>query len=283
MKKINITLIATLISICSFSQTFKLNKSTGKLVVFLGKVNIEGYDGKEIIFSTNSSDYEEDERAKGLRAIDASGLDDNSGIGLNITEKQSSIEVRAIGKKNEKNFTIKVPSNMAVRCEFDKAIGSGTIKIKNVTGEVEVAVVYNRVVLENLSGPLTISTTYGKLDCSLTANPKGPISLVAPYGHVDLSVDPNIKANVNLYAPYGDIFASSDIKIDIDKKDSDMVSYSSSSVKGKINGGGLALSIKSNWGKIYLRKIGDLKKINEDADTRNKVNRNATININEDN
>lgn len=274
MKKISLFLIAMLTTFCNFSQTYKLNKSTGKLVVLLGKVNIEGYSGKEIIFTTNNSHYEEDERAKGLRAIDASGLDDNSGIGLNILEKQNSIEVRAIGKKSEKYFTIKVPNTMAVKCEFDKAIGSGTIKLKNLNGEVEIAVVYNNVVIENVSGPLTISTTYGKLDCSLNSNPKGPISLIAPYGHVDLSVDPNIKANVNLYAPYGDIYASSDIKIDIEKKEGDMVSYSSNSVKGKINGGGLLLSIKSNWGKIYLRKLGDLKKIQHAGNDKNDINEN---------
>lgn len=260
MKKIVAALIAIVLTVNGFSQTYKLNKATGKLVVYLGKVTIEGYDGSEIIFSNSNNNNDDDERAKGLRAIDGSGLDDNSGIGLNVTEKQNVIEVRGIGKKAEKNYKIKVPKAISIKCEFEKAIGSGTITVKNVSSEIEIAVVYNSVVIENVTGPLTVTSTYGKIDGSLSDNPKGPISLVSPYGHVDLAVDPSIKANVSLYSPYGEILASNDIKIDIEKQ-GEMTNYSASTVKGKINGGGLNLSIKSNWGKIYLRKKGDVQKL----------------------
>lgn len=276
MKKLLLLILALPLVTFSFSQTYKINKSTGKIILYLGKVDVIGYDGTEIVFTNNKNNSYEDERSKGLRAIDASGLEDNSGIGLNITEKSNVIEVRSIGKKGDKNYTIKVPKGMSVKSEFQNAIGNGTISISKITGEIEVAVVYNNVVLKDITGPLTVTSTYGKIDCRLSINPKGPISIVAPYGYIDLSIDTLIKANINLYAPYGEIFASNDIKIDMEKKNEDQSHYTSAAIKGKINGGGLALSLKSNWGKIYLRKLDDIKKLNGSR----QISRNSDLHYN---
>ena len=51
---------------------------------------------------------------------------------------------------------------------------------------------------------------------------------------------------------YGEIYAAPDFKIDIDRS-TDMVRYSDR-VSGKINGGGISIDLKANYGKVYLRK-----------------------------
>jgi hypothetical protein len=38
------------------------------------------------------------------------------------------------------------------------------------------------------------------------------------------------------------------------EKSGDYVKYNNDQVKGKINGGGADLSLKSSYGKVYLRK-----------------------------
>ena len=51
---------------------------------------------------------------------------------------------------------------------------------------------------------------------------------------------------------YGEIFASPDFKIEVEK-DSEMVRYSDR-ISGKINGGGMNIDFRSDYGKIYFRK-----------------------------
>ncbi len=49
MKKYLVVSVLGIFSLCSLSaQDFKLAKTSGKLVVNLSRVEIEGYDGKEL-------------------------------------------------------------------------------------------------------------------------------------------------------------------------------------------------------------------------------------------
>src|SRR5215217_1016783 len=105
-------LILTFVGVFSLAllqaQEYKLTKSSGKLVINLPSVRVEGYSGNEILFSSSATDREEDERAKGLRPINGSGLEDNTGLGINVTEKGTTYEVSPVTAKSE-TITIKVP------------------------------------------------------------------------------------------------------------------------------------------------------------------------------
>ncbi len=239
------------------AQEFKLNKSTGKLVINLSSVKVEGYNGTEIIFSSPKSDKEEDERAKGLRPINGSGFTDNTGLGISVVEKGNAIEVNQVSQRGGE-VKIKVPKGMAISYEYSKVMSAGKASFKNLEGELELSVQYNNVELENITGPLTAKAIYGSIDAKFSDNLKGPVSVVSIYGHVDVSIPATAKANLNLKTSYGEILAASDLKIDLEKSsNSDMVSYNNNNVKGKMNGGGTEISLRSDYKKIYLRKSGN--------------------------
>src|SRR5690606_31519893 len=113
--------------------------------------------------------------------------------------------------------------------------------------------VHNGVHLENVTGPLTIKTVHGAIEATLGSNMKSPLSLASAHGLIDITVPATTKANVNLSTSYGEIFVDPAIKIEFDEK-SDWVKYGSSKINGKINGGGLDLSLSSAHGNIYIRK-----------------------------
>lgn len=255
MKKIIFsTILALLVTAASFAQEYKLAKSTGKIIITTPGVTVEGYDGNEIIFTGREKSGEEDERAKGLRPINASGLQDNTGLGVNVVDKGATVEVTPVGKSSNK-LKIKIPKGMSVFYSFSKVMENSTASFKNIEGEIEVSVQYNKVDLENVTGPLTIKAVYGGVDVKFGQNIKGPISLVSVYGHVDVSMATTTKANLKLNTSWGEILASSDFKIEIEKSGSgDMVSYSDNHIKGKLNGGGVDMTLTSSYGKVYLRK-----------------------------
>jgi hypothetical protein len=255
MKRYFILTLAAMFALATGqAQEYKLAKSTGKLVINLPSVRVEGYNGNEIIFSNANGGRDEDERAKGLKPINGSGLEDNTGLGINVSDKGGSYEVNGVTARGHA-ITIKVPKGVAVSYAYSKVMNSGKASFKNIEGELEISVQYNSIELENVTGPLTAKALYGGIDAKFSDNIKGPISIVSIYGHVDVEIPAATKANLKMKTSHGEIFASGDLKIEMEKSSNgEMVSYSNNDVKGKLNGGGTEFTLRSDYGKIYLRK-----------------------------
>lgn len=233
------------------AQEYKVAKSTGRLEIHLGRVTVEGHNGNEIIFSSKDGKDEKDERAEGLRPINSLGLDDNTGLGINVAVKGDVIEVNQLKKMNAPDVKILVPKGVIVFFEHESQYGGEGV-FRNMENEIEVSVQYNSIELENVTGPLTVKAIYGGVDATFGSNIKGPISIVSVYGHVDVAFPETTKANLKLSTSYGEILVAPEFKIEIDKTGS-MVNYSDK-ISGKLNGGGINIDLTANYGKIYMRK-----------------------------
>lgn len=248
MKNIIIAFAALLITGSAWAQEFKISKSTGRLVINIGKVTVEGYTGNEIIFTSKDRDRKSDERAKGLKEINGLGLEDNTGLGINVEDKGTTVVVRQLKKMNSPEIRIMVPKGVTIAYEFDSQYGGG-VSFRNVESEIEVAAQYNSIELVNVTGPLTVKTIYGNVEATFEQNVKGPLSIVSVYGYADVTLPANIKANIKMSTSYGELYAAPDFKIDVDRSLDD-----ENRVSGKINGGGMNIDIGSSYGKVYLRK-----------------------------
>ena len=252
MKNKNI-LIAGLIGLIAgvvHAQEFKVAKTSGRLEINLGRVTVEGHSGNEIIFSSNDGEKDKDERAAGLKEINSLGLDDNTGLGINVDDKGGVVTVRQLKKMNSPKVKILVPKGVIISFNHDSQYGGSAI-FKNTENEIEISAQYNNIELENCSGPLTVKTIYGHVEATFDAS-KGPISIVSVYGFVDVTLPAATKANLKLSTSYGEIYVAPDFKIEIDRQ-GDMVRYSDR-ITGKINGGGMDIDLNCNYGKVYLRK-----------------------------
>lgn len=249
-------LIITLISLSAISitraQEYKVNKTSGKLNINLSSVTVEGYDGNEIVFSTQKSEAEADPRAKGLRAINGSGIVDNTGLGISVVENGTTTEVSQVASSNL-DIKILVPKGVIVSYAWHR-VESGKVSFRNMENEIEISTDYNSIDLENISGPASVRALYGTVDARFNDHIKGPISIASIYSTVDVAIPTTTKANVKLNSSHGEILASAEFKIEMEKNgDSDMINYSNI-VNGKLNGGGTEFKLVSEYGKIYLRK-----------------------------
>jgi len=251
MKKILLAVAISLIGSSVFAQEFKIAKSSGRLELNIGRVTVEGHNGNEIIFSSKDHREGKDERAQGLRAINSLGLEDNTGLGINVADKGNVIEVNQLKKMNAPDVKILVPKGIIVSFNHESQYG-GTAVFRNMENEIEVSANYNSIELENITGPVTAKTVYGHIEAEFSQNVKGPISIVSIYGYVDVTLPVATKANLKLSTSYGEILVAPEFKIEIDKQ-GDMVRYSDR-VNGKINGGGMNIDLRSDYSKIYLRK-----------------------------
>lgn len=235
----------------AYAQEYKVAKSTGRLELNIGRVTVEGHNGNEIIFTSQDHKSEKDERAKGLTAINSLGLEDNTGLGINVTDKGNTVQVFQLKKTNSPDIKVLVPKGVIVSFKYDSQYG-GEVHFKNMENEIEVSAQYNSVELDNVTGPLTIKTIYGKVEGSFGSNIKSPLSIVSIYGLVDIALPQDTKANLQLSTSYGEIFVAPEFKIEVEKT-GNMIRYSDK-ISGKINGGGINIDLSASYGKIYLRK-----------------------------
>jgi len=233
------------------AQDFKIAKNSGRLEIHLGKVTVEGHNGNEIIFSSNNHKEDKDERAKGLRTINSLGLEDNTGLGINVTDKGNVVEVFQLKKTNSPDIKILVPKGVIVSFSHESQYG-GEARFKNIENEIEVSAQYNSVELENVTGPLTVKTIYGHVEADFGTVIKDPVSIVSVYGYVDVTIPQATKADLRLSTSYGEILVAPEFKIEVEKTGS-MIRYSDK-ISGKINGGGIHMDLSANYGKVYLRK-----------------------------
>lgn len=253
MKKLFITALVALVTTAAYPQEYKIAKSTGRLEINdVNNVSIEGTTGNEIIFSSLDGSRDRDDRAQGLRAISAAGLEDNTGIGLAVRESGTTYEVYQLKKMDGPRVKILVPKGVTISYRHSSPHGSD-VKLKNFEGEVEISTVHNGARLENVTGPLNVKSAHGEVEVILNDNVKGPIYLASTHGLVDLAVPAATKANITLSAGHGEIFVDPNLKLEVPKT-GEWVKYGASKLEGKLNGGGLDITLGTSHGNVYLRK-----------------------------
>ncbi|MEL7122103.1 MAG: hypothetical protein AAFO07_21830, partial [Bacteroidota bacterium] len=179
------------------AQEYKVAMSSGKVIINeVNRVDIEGYSGSEVIIISDEkkSDDKEDSRAKGLKEISASGHTDNTGVGLAAEKDGNELVINQLSRNNKNRYTIKVPNGVAVYYEHSSWEGK-TINVKNLSSELEISANYNSIMLENVTGPMSVNTVYGGIDGKLNAAPKNDIMLHSVYKYVDLTIPSGTKGN----------------------------------------------------------------------------------------
>lgn len=254
MKKVATKLIAIALFFTAFSlqgQDFKVAVSGQKKVVIkeVNRVSVEAYDGTEIQI-TSDSDRERSERAQGLKSLSSRGQD-NTGIGLNVKTEGGEITIFQVASRGEGKYKIKIPKSMNLEIEHTGNWEGGKIEVYKVTGELEISGRYNSVYMEDITGPAVVNTVYGGIEAKFTAlSQAGPTSLVSVYGDVDITLPSNSKANIKAKTPYGEAY--SDLNIEFPKEDG--LRKMSSTIEGKLNGGGVSLDVQASYQNVYLRK-----------------------------
>lgn len=257
LKLIGLVLGFTLINgVASLAQSneYKLDMNSGKLIVKeIAEVTFVGYSGSEVIIKNLDMDSEKSERAKGLKLINGLGLEDNTGIGINVNKEGGNAVINQIARNDEGEFEIKVPKGVTIVYEQSSVYGDEVI-LKDISGEIEVTTNHSDVELINVTGPLTINTVHGDIEGNFSDVSQGnPLSIVSTHGDIDLGIPSTTKSNFEISTSWGEIYSDLDIKIERGGDDK-MKRYSMNKVIGTMNGGGVSFKVKSTHGSVYLRK-----------------------------
>lgn len=238
-------------------KEFKVTNPGKKLLITFGDVYIEGYNGRDVIFLAKVEDKEEDERAKGLRMINGSGQTDNSGIGLFIQTKENVTQAAYVGSFSKDSIRIRVPNNMTISVASAKnsylaSLGSD-IELRDITQEIEVSSTISNVKVINVTGPTNIKVAQGDIEARFKTPVKGPISLVTAVGAVDVALPVKLGANVDVRTAMGNIYSADEFRFEQEGVSNGDVQSFNNCIKGKINGGGQDIILKTSVGDVYIR------------------------------
>ena len=213
-------------------KEFKLAKTNGKLVlVNIPKLTVEGYDGKEIVFTLVNTEEKndfpgqngnntDDSRAKGLNALGDNGFD-NTGLGLAVSEKGQETIVSPVGNQMNE-IKIKLPNTVALSVNRNgwpiTFSDSTAISINNIKSEIDLSVQSENCKLTNVTGPLSIKTLSGNIDVKLNNQFSGPISINSVRGFIDVTVPENGKADIEIVTINGTIYADKSLNLKSEKE-----------------------------------------------------------------
>ncbi|WP_367330416.1 DUF4097 family beta strand repeat-containing protein [Sphingobacterium multivorum] len=235
-------------------KEIKVPNLGNKLLLKLDNVYIEGYKGKDVLITAKVEESEENDRAKGLRVINGSGLSDNSGLGMNIKTEGGVTEISMVGMPLEDSIRIRIPMDLPVTIKGGRGamFNAGEIELKDIRAEVEVASTMGNVNLLNVTGPINVKVAQGDVTAKFVQPVKGPISLVAAMGAVDVAFPKNFGANVDVKSAMGNIYAADEFQFE-KQSEEPKSNPMGNAVKGKMNGGGQDVILKTSMGDIYIR------------------------------
>lgn len=155
-------------------------------------------------------------------SIELSGCDgplkvDTSGGRIEATEGSGSLEARTSG---------------------------GSIVVRNFAGDAKVETSGGRLAFENVNGKIFGRTSGGSISAKLKSPVPGDVNLETSAGSIDLMVPPDAGLDIEAEASSGRV--TSDLPFTGTRTDRD-------SMKGKINGGGKSVVLRSGAGSIAIK------------------------------
>lgn len=267
------------------SFVFKPNGSVKDLVLKIeniqAKLIIQGADRADIMMNAEGL-FGLPEKAKGLRVVSKYG-EDNTKIGLNV--QQVGNEIKLIGtnvkRSREAVFTMTVPKEMGLNIDY-KNWNSENLIIKNMKGGIEAQVSTSNVILDQVTGPLSISTHSGNIEVKYeNVSSEAVTVLSSSSGDIDIAIAETANIDFNISQTSGEIFTDLDINFTNDapvkpKEEKPQIEngsvilpgsnqhsvwlayvgriHSQTITKARLNKGGIRIDINSIAGDVYLRK-----------------------------
>ncbi|MCU0324875.1 MAG: DUF4097 family beta strand repeat-containing protein [Spirosomaceae bacterium] len=249
MKKLLLTAALMVVWGGLFAQTTfnqPVKNTTKHVLVFIERNSlvIEGKAKNEVSIEIEQP-IKLPEMAEGLKRLYVKGLNDNTSLGLSVSQEDSVMIIREACNCHNGTYQMSIPQNLNLTVvEHSGNQWGGKWTIRNLAGNVNLNTEFGNIYLENLTGKINTHSRHGKISAVLES-PK-TTSISSTYGKVDIVVSPTIKADFVIKScQHGEVFSDFEgMKFDEEQKE----------ITAKINGGGSMVSLKSEYGNVFVRK-----------------------------
>ena len=238
--------------VSSFSFAVKGNAAETWLVIdnLSSDLEIEGTSGSEI--KIESRNYRGlPDKAKGLKPLSASGPE-NTGIGLSMKQEGTTISLSGAHNEADKaDYVLYLPKNLKLKINYN-SWQAGDVVIKGMAGEVEAKSQVGDLEFIDVTGPIVAHTLSSDLEVTFSSlSSASPTSLSSTSGDIDVTLPSATKGTFKMSTISGGVYTGFDFDFGEDAK---INRIGGQNATGKLNGGGVEVSLKSVSGDIYIRK-----------------------------
>lgn len=170
--------------------------------------------------------------------VDGSVKTDTAGGNIDITGATGAVDADTAGG------SIKL-GKMTGPVKADTA--GGSIRIASATGPVHADTSGGSIEINDAAGPVKVSTSGGSITARFIATPDGESKIDCTGGGVTVYVADKVGFNLDAESVGGGV--RSEVEVETDRKPS------RSSIKGKLNGGGAVLKLRSTGGGISIKAM----------------------------
>ncbi|MEQ9466846.1 MAG: DUF4097 family beta strand repeat-containing protein [Ekhidna sp.] len=236
----------------SFNFPVKGNAAETWLIIdnLSSNLQIEGIAGSEI--KIESRNYRGlPDKAKGLKPLSATGPE-NTGVGLSMTQEGNTISLSGAHSEADKaDYVIYLPKDLKLKINYN-SWQAGDVEIKGMVGEIEAKTQVGDLKFINVTGPIVAHSLSSDLQVDFTTlSSASPTSLSSTSGDIDVTLPANVKGTFKMATISGGVYTGFDFDFGEDAKISRIGGQNAT---GKLNGGGVEVSLKSISGDIYIRK-----------------------------
>ncbi len=236
----------------NFSFPIKGNAAETWLLIenLSSDLKIEGTSGSEI--KIESRNYKGlPEKAKGLKPLSASGPE-NTGVGLSMKQEGNMISLSGAHREADNaDYTIYLPKSLMLKIDYN-SWQAGDVVIKGMEGEIEAKSQVGDLEFIDVTGPIVAHTLSSDLEVTFTSLSKAsPTSLSSTSGDIDVTFPGTTKATFKMATISGGVYTGFDFDFG---EDAQIRRVGGQNATGKLNGGGVEVSLKTVSGDIYVRK-----------------------------
>lgn len=247
-----LTSVNVMAQVKNFTYQVKGNAAETWLVIenLFADIKIEGTSGSEIkIESTNYKGLPE--KAKGLKPLSATGPE-NTGIGLSISQEGNKISLSGAHRKaDDADYVMYLPKNLKLKINYN-SWQAGDVVIKGMAGEVEAKSQVGDLEFIDVTGPIVAHTLSSDLEVTFSSlSSISPSSLSSTSGDIDVTFPGSVKGTFKMATVSGGVYTGFDFDFGENAK---LNRIGGQNATGKLNGGGVEVTLKTVSGDIYIRK-----------------------------
>jgi hypothetical protein len=226
-----------------------------------GSISVEPHaNANEVVLVAKAEPEPERQRAgqgnrQGMRRLP------NLSLGLVVEEAANVVKVNMDGAPRPAVLQLLVPRRASLKLS---TVNDGNIAVRGIEGELELNNTNGDVTATDISGTVVASTVNGEVKVVLTrVDPKAAMAFSSLNGDVDLTVPADFKADLRLRSDNGEIYSDFDVELVASEAS---VSQGRSGgryrlevqreVRGRVNGGGPEIQLRTFNGDVLLRKRG---------------------------
>ncbi len=254
-----------------------------------GDITITGYSGREVRIKATASNpkalsTEDDPKAKGLKRVAGTGFsvstvrDENAVVITRPLNTRTTLDIQVpiatsvkIGgapANTETGGILDIPG-FVLNSVFNAGANpgrvlEGDITVENISGELEIGTLDGDINLKNVSGAAVVSCLDGSITASFRAVPDNrPMAFSTIDGDVDVTIPERTRATISANNVDGGVYTDFELEtITVGSRKEDkgpqgpgaIIGMIGNTVRGKINGGGADVSLKTIDGNIYIRR-----------------------------